>query len=182
MNTLSPSQLLILRDQAYKTAKEKGFLNNPITEEHHLVLIATELLEAVQADRRARTTKIELKILQEIETTDEFRYSFERDIKDTIEDELADFFIHLLTFSGILEHEPKITDIDIVRGVVPQTLPSFVYRSIRLLTHSFRSSDIDFLLTYTYAFAQSKGIDIEAHIALKMRYNKTRGCCNAKKF
>lgn len=76
----------------------------------------------------------------------------------------------------------KIIDINIVRGVVPQTLPSFVYRSIRLLTHSFRSSDTDFLLTYTYAFAQSKGIDIEAHIALKMRYNKTRGCCNSKKF
>lgn len=41
-----------LRDRAYKTACEHGFHDKRLSNEHHLCLIISELMEAVEADRK----------------------------------------------------------------------------------------------------------------------------------
>lgn len=43
-----------LRDLAYKTACEHGFHDTELSNEHHLCLVISELMEAVQADRNGR--------------------------------------------------------------------------------------------------------------------------------
>lgn len=44
-----------LRDCAYLTAKEHGWHDKELSDETYLMLIITEIAEAVQADRKAGT-------------------------------------------------------------------------------------------------------------------------------
>ena len=41
-----------LRDEAYAIAREHGWHEQEHSDEHHLMLIITEMAEAVQADRK----------------------------------------------------------------------------------------------------------------------------------
>lgn len=46
------------RDRAYKTACEHGFHDKELSKEHRLCLVISELMEAVEADRKGRLGKI----------------------------------------------------------------------------------------------------------------------------
>lgn len=46
-----------LRDRAYKTACEHGFHDKELSNEHWLCLVISELMEAVEADRKGRLGK-----------------------------------------------------------------------------------------------------------------------------
>lgn len=46
-----------LRDRAYKTACEHGFHDKELSNEHLLCLIISELMEAVEADRKGKLGK-----------------------------------------------------------------------------------------------------------------------------
>lgn len=46
--------LNILRDKAYKTACEHGFHDKELSNEHLLCLVISELMEAVEADRKGK--------------------------------------------------------------------------------------------------------------------------------
>ena len=45
------------RDRAYKTACEHGFHDKELSKEHCLCLVISELMEAVEADRKGRLGK-----------------------------------------------------------------------------------------------------------------------------
>lgn len=47
-----------LRDRTYKTACEHGFHDKDLSNEHCLCLVISELMEAVEADRKGRLGKI----------------------------------------------------------------------------------------------------------------------------
>lgn len=47
-----------LRDRAYKTACEHGFHDEELSNEHCLCLVLSELMEAVEADRKGRFAKV----------------------------------------------------------------------------------------------------------------------------
>ena len=47
-----------LRDRAYKTACEHGFHDEELSNEHCLCLVISELMEAVEADRKGRFAKV----------------------------------------------------------------------------------------------------------------------------
>lgn len=51
---MSKMNLNALRDRAYKTACEHGFHDAELGNEHYLMLVVTELSEAVEADRKGR--------------------------------------------------------------------------------------------------------------------------------
>lgn len=94
-----------LRDRAYKTACEHGFHDKRLSNEHHLCLIISELMEAVEADRKGkRADRESFKSSYEDEEPHDdvnFRYSFENYIKGTVEEELADVVIRCLDLAGI---------------------------------------------------------------------------------
>ena len=46
-----------LRDRTYKTACEHGFHDKDLSNEHCLCLVISELMEAVEADRKGRLGK-----------------------------------------------------------------------------------------------------------------------------
>ncbi len=80
-----------LRDRAYKTACEHGFHDKELSDEHLLCLIISELMEAVEADRKWKRADIESfkSSYEDEEPHDDvnFKYCFEKYIKDSYEDE-----------------------------------------------------------------------------------------------
>lgn len=141
-----------LRDEIHANAKEKGFCDSKKEVGTMLMLIVSELAEALEADRtgdfcdfskyeKYRKDEFEFKHKQEtdvrfmprspclVSSSEEIeKYAFEKYIKNTFEDELADVIIRTLSICGYL------------------------------------------------------GIDIERNVLAKMRYNKTREKMHSKKY
>lgn len=138
-----------LRDEIHANAKEKGFYDNPKEIGTLLMLIVSELAEALEADRagsfcdffkyeKYRKDKFEFKHKQEtdvrfmprspclISSSEEIeKEAFDIYIKNTFEDELADVIIRTLDICGYL-------NIDIERSV----LAKMKYNKIREKMHS----------------------------------------------
>lgn len=96
--------------ECHETAKEKGFWNGQRNIGELLMLITSELSEALEADRKGRFA--DLKTFEncinvdDIHEEDKSYYiniSFERFMKDTFEDEIADTFIRLFDLCGGLD-------------------------------------------------------------------------------
>jgi NTP pyrophosphatase (non-canonical NTP hydrolase) len=115
----------------------KGFYDKQYSRGHYLMLVTSELSEALEAERVNKFA--DLKYFQdriiEIENSkgsplsnEEYSLLFKSTLKDTYEDEIADAIIRLLDHSGHL------------------------------------------------------GIDIDAHIAAKLKYNSTRPYKHGKQF
>lgn len=95
-----------LAAEIYAGNKSRGFDANVQVQPlpTSLMLIVGELSEAVEADRKGRHAKVSPRTIIGNEamytTPEEYKAIFERDIKDTIEDELADTLIRLMDFCG----------------------------------------------------------------------------------
>jgi NTP pyrophosphatase (non-canonical NTP hydrolase) len=78
---------------------EKGFYDRPVETGTALMLVTSELAEALEADRHnLRANRIEF--LEEIKEGVKFQDAFKHNIKDTYEDEIADAIIRLLDHCG----------------------------------------------------------------------------------
>ena len=124
-----------LRDEIYANAKEKGFYDNPREVGTLLMLVVTEVAEALEADRvgsfcdffeyeKYRKNAFEFKHKQETDvkfmprspclvrsSEDIEKDAFDIYIKNSFEDELADVIIRTLDICGYL-------NIDIERSVL----------------------------------------------------------------
>ena len=94
-----------LRDEAYATAKANGWHNEEHSDSHWLMLVITEIAEAVNADRNNSHADIASfkEIMSDIpsgatlaEHNDWFKKAFENHAKNTVEDELSDVVIRCL--------------------------------------------------------------------------------------
>lgn len=82
-----------LRDKAYQCAVAHGWHDENQSDEHFLCLVISELMEAVEADRKgmhAKRDNFEYYMKQRKRDDGEFMYAFKHDIKDSVEDELSD--------------------------------------------------------------------------------------------
>ena len=77
-----------LRDEAYENAKSHGFHDEDHSKEHYLCLVLTELMETVEADRKARYCAYDLNEVDLIEDKADYIAIFEQNVKDTVEDEI----------------------------------------------------------------------------------------------
>ena len=94
-----------LKDKAHENAVKHGFWDNKPSDEHFLCLVISELMEAVEADRKGKRAYSKEVYNRHIQENHE-KYgddcagndlcTFEALIKDTVEDELADAAIRLL--------------------------------------------------------------------------------------
>lgn len=84
-------------------AKEKGFWDEKRETGTLLMLIVSELSEALEADRKKKLCERTPEALLNMYVTDEyFTEMFEKLVKDTFQDEIADVFIRLLDLCGKL--------------------------------------------------------------------------------
>ena len=82
-----------LRDKAYRNAVAHGWHDENMSDQHFLCLVISELMEAVEADRKgmhANQKQFESYMNLKERSDDEFIYAFKHDIKDSVEDELSD--------------------------------------------------------------------------------------------
>ena len=186
-----------LRNIAYKTACEHGFHDKRLSEEHFLCLVISELMEAVEADRKGKRADRESfnSSYEDEEPHDDanFKYCFEKYIKDTISDELSDAVIRLLDFAGLrgISLELANGDIDdciedMAEACKDETFTESIY-SISTLPVRY-DGIFDFSITVNdmilsiFGLAKHLDIDLLWHIEQKMRYNELRPKLNGKRY
>ena len=99
-----------LRDKTYKIACEHGFHDTELSNKHFLCLIISELMEAVEADRRGKRANVDW--FEKKISTSRICQGLDLDIPK--EQELADAVIHLLDLAGLrgISLEPAMKDIN----------------------------------------------------------------------
>jgi transcriptional regulator with XRE-family HTH domain len=100
--------LNVLRDEAFAYAEKQGFHNRKMNLGERLMLVVSELSEALEADRNGKRSLDSLpdvfgcKILPEniLPETEELNY-YKSHVRGTVEEELADAIIRICDIAGI---------------------------------------------------------------------------------
>lgn len=180
-----------LRDKAYQCAVEHGWHEEKHSNEHFLCLVISELMEAVEADRKGKRAQVEkFKEWQgnSIPLTEEtrqrrFNEDFEAYIKGSVEEELADACIRLFDLSGL-------NDINLGEISMDELKDSywFPYFSFTEYMYYFTSQlcnpeeihlrTLDNVVRCTLkeilVFCVKRNIDIFWYIEQKIKYNQSR--------
>lgn len=189
-----------LRDRAYKTACDHGFHDEELSNEHCLCLVISELMEAVEADRKGRLgKKCKARFEMEynrypalVEEEMRFKCSFEKHIKDTLPDELADATIRLLDLCGLR----KIDIGDFLDEIISEeakryngeTFTESIYAISTIPIRceyeydSLFNEQVNGMLLGIIGLAKHLNIDLFWHVEQKMRYNELRENKHGKKY
>lgn len=178
-----------LKDRAYTIAKAHGWHDKELSDETYLMLIITEIAEAVNADRNGKHANISMFKANcntpQVRPEGHWKYIYELFIKNSVEDELADVVIRCLSFAGLrgwdLQHtldEMKGTsDMDVIIGdeAFVETAFSFCEEIfyVRFSTFSEKEAMLSVLINVV-EYCNYKGIDLWWHVEQKMRYNELR--------
>lgn len=183
-----------LRDKAYQCAVKHGWHEENLSNEHFLCLVISELMEAVEADRKGiksqavRFNKDMDYLIHELKLYGE-KYDkayieiFNRYIKDSVEDELADACIRLLDLAGLRSVDLGEVDFDELKcseGFFDWSFTEAIFSLVcnitdldYIETHSF-DSFLRMALVEILVFCIQKDIDIFWFIEQKMKYNELR--------
>lgn len=197
---MSKIDLNALRDRAYKTACEHGFHDQELSNEHCLCLVISELMEAVEADRKRKYFKGKIMFERDfnlysalVEENVRYRNAFEKHIKDTVGDELADAVIRLFDLAGLrgISLELANGDIDdciedMAEACKDETFTESIYSISTLPVRydgifDFPTTVNDMILSI-FGLAKHLDIDLLWHIEQKMKYNELREKMHGKKY
>ena len=158
---------------------------------HYMMLIVTEIAEAVNADRKGKYADRNMfgnNFYRSITDPDgHWIYCYETFIKDTVEDEFADAAIRI--FDYVCLKESHIDDSLF-------TEEAYMELSEELKGHSFteimfciilsfgrkETANANTILYYLFAISYHLGIDLLWHIEQKMKYNEMRPYKHNKKY
>ena len=189
-----------LRDKAYRNAVTHGFHDEELSNEHCLCLIVGELMEAVEADRKGRLGK-KCKSRFDIdynrypalvEEEKRFKSSFEKNVKDSLPDELADAAIRLLDLAGL--RNISIDDFsdemiyEATESCNDETFTESIYAISTIPIRceyeydSLLENQLNSMLLAIFGLAKHLNIDLIWHINQKMRYNELRENKHGKKY
>ena len=176
-----------LRDKAYKCAVAHGWHEENLSDEHFLCLVISELMEAVEADRKGRhadTKKFNQEMdyyIHEMKLYGEnydkaYRDTFEYYLKDSVEDELADACIRLLDLSGLRGYDLDGFDYEgsDTEDYSDKSFTESMFRISVYVTDNFYRNEPFILLNEIFTFCNDRNIDIFWHMEQKMKYNELR--------
>ena len=165
-----------LKVRAYEIACEHGWHEAEQSDETLLMLVITEISEAVNADRRNLHADVEA--FKKYEDSVDFKENFERQIKNTVEDELSDVVIRCLSMAGSRNLDLSMAHdmMECLDELKPNiTFPEVCYRIASLTTAEIALvSKISSVLAVVLKYCECKGIDIEWFVEQKMKYNALR--------
>ena len=185
-----------LRDRAYKTACDHGFHDEELSNEHCLCLVISELMEAVEADRKGKRANVDWynkkmansRICQGLVpgTPKEigFEVAYNETIKGSIEEELADACIRLLDLAGL--RNISIDDFsgemiyEATESCNNETFTESIYAISTIPIRceyeydSLLENQLNSMLLAIFGFAKHLNIDLIWHVEQKMRYNELR--------
>lgn len=171
-----------LRDKAYETAVKHGWHNESKSNEHCLCLVVSELMEAVEADRKNKhADRSRFKSDYEDEEPHDdrnFAYNFKEYIKDSVEDELADTAIRLLDLAGLRGVSMEVCDgfMGVKVEELKCTFTEFCLSLCSLLSSPEETLEdkVNYGIVALTKYTEQKGIDLMWHIKQKMKYNELR--------
>lgn len=184
-----------LVSNSYRVARNHGFHDDYHSPAHYMMLVLSEIGEMVEADRKNRHADIACfkTICTESRTT-----HFEKWIKDTFEDEMADVVIRLCDFCGSLGVLPYTNDVMVdmseefakfwgAKSVCEQCF----YLSSMVVDVERASYDADdskmrkrlgSTLSFIFEMANHHCIDLLWHVDRKMEYNESRPLRHGKAY
>ena len=171
-----------LSQEAFETAKAHGWHDTEQPDETYLMLIITEIAEAVQADRkdrRADTARFK-ECMAAIERTgdDWFMTAFAEHIDGTVECELADILIRCLDLAALRGIPLQCVDELLASGAnaITDPFPVVMYHLCEELTLYKKSlcEKLNVVIALIIVYCRQNGIDIDFFVEQKMRYNKLR--------
>lgn len=190
MNT---EELNALKDKAYKCAVEHSFHEEEKPDAYWLGLVMSEAGEAINADRKG--LQADAVLFNDDLAKMPFKDSFERHIKDRVEDEIADIVIRLLDFAGLKGYELRV-DLDYLQinrslllAIKKCGLPGILFQLIGALSNAFYNDltepCINSLISILSShFETMTGSDFHLwwFVKQKMAYNELRPILNEKKY
>ena len=179
----------------HQWAVAKGFWDVPHSVGHYLMLAFGELHEAIEADRLGKWAKLDhdtIDTLQRIEGAP-YAQEFLREVKDTVEDEIADAVIRLLDLLGYFIDRYGLPEWKVNYGIdlygedgIPPMLTDALMPIVTDLCIADEKCDptMGFLnsLKSLENLCDHLGIDLMTHIELKLKYNATRPAKHGKKY
>ncbi len=182
--------------RAYETAKKHGFHDEKTSVEHQLMLVISEISEAVEADRKNLHANLDgFEICKDLTYNDRFKNY----VKDSVEDEMADVCIRIFDMCGYFGVKPyrSMEEILTLRDDWRQEIGKMrfseqAYALVQLLT-SWPPTEVNQVggvlshvfgaaLFFIHYWSLEMGIDLARHIELKMEYNESRGYKHGKKY
>ncbi len=179
----------------HQRAVAKGFWDEPHSVGHYLMLAFGELHEAIEADRIGKWAKLDhdtIDTLQRIEGAP-YAQEFLRLVKDTVEDEIADAVIRLLDLLGWIIGDRTLSgfEVNVGRGAYEKEEPPVMLTDALFPIIANASDNLIFSNTTAGILNSIKtleqlcdhlGIDLLAHVDLKLKYNETRPAKHGKKY
>ncbi len=174
-----------LSKEVFESNKAKGFHDTGASIETLLMLVVTELSEAVEAHRKNKrydSAKYGSVLIYDYpgwESDDQkTQRIYEGGIKGCVEEELADVIIRLLDLAGLLGW--KFNDDAMFKSTIENhTFPELMFKITKITTdfvhvkteshghHAF------FIIWCIEKTSEILGIDIWFHVDLKLKYNAT---------
>ena len=167
-----------LRDKAYQCAVLHGWHEEKKSNRHWLCLVISELMEAVEADRKGRHANVNMyheicrSYIPSIPKKNGFIFAYEETIKGTVEEELADACIRLFDYAGVTGYD--LDDFDYNESDTDNYSEMTFTESMYNITNYIMEWDITVVLDEIFAFCRDRNIDIFWHIEQKMKYNEFR--------
>ena len=188
---ISKEKVQELIKRAYSIAATHGFHEVDRSNAHFMMLVVSEIGEMVEADRKSRRAFVGDKLSISDETFAEW---FESNVKDTLEDELADVVIRICDFLGTRHIEPLIleetsTSDDWAKLWGKDSINEQCYGLTKIITRIDEDTTTDDIsrllgasLTWCFDFADFHKFDLLWHVEQKMRYNETRSIRHGKNY
>ena len=188
---ISKEKVQELIKRAYSIAATHGFHEVDRSNAHFMMLVVSEIGEMVEADRKSRRAFVGDKLSISDETFAEW---FESNVKDTLEDELADVVIRICDFLGTRHIEPLIleetsTSDDWAYLWGKNSINEQCYGLTKIITRIDEDTSTDDIsrllgasLTWCFDFADFHKFDLLWHVEQKMRYNETRSIRHGKNY
>ena len=180
----------------HRRAVAKGFWNVPHSVGHYLMLAYGELHEAIEADRIGKWAKLDSDTIDTLHRIEGAIYvqEFLRLVEGTVECEIADAVIRLLDLLGWMLKDRALseTEVETDLGVSAfhiegqTTLAEALWPILQEACCHCGKYAHRYAILYTIKslelLCDRLGIDLMAHIDLKLKYNATRPALHGKKY
>ncbi len=174
----------------------KGFWDVPHSVGHYLMLAFGELHEAIEADRLGKWVKLTPEQVEELRGLEgaAFAQAFLRIVKDTVGDEIADAVIRLLDLLGWMLKDRALSEAEVATDLgvsafyisgemtLADALWPILQEACCLCGKYAHRYAILYAIKSLELLCDHLGIDMMAHIDLKLKYNATRPALHGKKY